>query len=449
MELADLAVKKALSAGATEAEAYAQRVSGIFVTFKDKVESLKTVESTGIGLSVAVGKKTAIYSTSILDENEISDAAVRAVKIARVAPEDSRWKHFNKKFDKTPVEGCYDKKLENPDFEEITETLISAVACMKDRDSRVKPTRSFFSTGLETVSVANSYEQSIERKATEISVFLSAYVREAELNSTGAEYQQARTWKEIRFNDLATSAAEKAVKYLKAKPIPSTKMSVIVRNQISANLLAIFLSGPLNADWVQKGRSPLAGKLGKQVASENVELVDDGTKQGGFHTKSFDDEGHPTQRTPIIQKGILKNYVYDTYTALQDNVESTGNAARSFGYWTKPQPSLSNLILKPERTTFEEIVQETKKGLYIDQTIGEWLSNPVSGDLNATVTHGFLIINGKETEPVNGVIIAGNFHELLMGGVEMIGNDVRNSMGIGESVYSPTIKLSELTIAGK
>jgi len=320
---------------------------------------------------------------------------------------------------------------------------------MKDRDSRVKPTRSYFSMGLEKVSVANSYEQNIERKATEIGVYLSANVEEAGLNSTGAEYQQARTWKEIRFNDLATSAAEKAVKYLKAKSIPSTKMSVIVRNQISANLLAIFLSGPLNADWVQKGRSSLAGKLGKQVASENVELVDDGTMPGGFRTRSFDDEGHPTQRTPIIQKGILENYFYDTYTALQDNVESTGNASRTFGYWTKPQPSPSNLLLEPEKTTFEEIVQQTKKGLYIDQTIGEWLSNPVSGNLNATVTHGFLIENGKETEPVNGVIIAGNFHELLMGGVEMIGNDVRNSMGIGGSVYSPTIKLSELTIAGK
>lgn len=87
--------------------------------------------------------------------------------------------------------------------------------------------------------------------------------------------------------------------------------------------------------------------------------------------------------------------------------------------------------------------------MYVEQTIGEWLSNPVSGNLNATVTHGFLIENGQETQPVNGVIIAGNFHELLRDGVEMIGNDLRSSMGVGVSTYSPTVKLAQLTIAGK
>src|SRR5512137_1601368 len=115
MQLADLAVKKALNAGATEAEAYVQRTNTVLVTFAEKIENLKTVESTGIGLRVAVGKKTAIYASSILDEEEIHNVALKAVKIARVAPEDSHWKNFNKRFAKTPVEGCYDKKLENPD----------------------------------------------------------------------------------------------------------------------------------------------------------------------------------------------------------------------------------------------------------------------------------------------------------------------------------------------
>jgi PmbA protein len=451
VELADSAVKKALSAGATEAEAYVQRINNVSVTFQDKIENIKTVESTGIGLSVAVGKKNAIYSTSILDEKEIDEAAKKAVKIAKVASEDSRWKHFNKQFGKTSVEGCYDKKLENPDYKEITETLISAVSCMKDFDKRVRPTRSFLFTALENVSVANSYRESIERRATEVVVYLTSKVEEAGMNSTGAENQQARTWKEIRFDDLATRAAEQAVKYLKAKVISSTKMPVIIRNQIFANLLGIFLSGPINADWVQKGRSPMAGKLGKQVASQNVKLIDDGTMPGGFSTRPFDDEGHPTQRTPIIEKGVLKNYLYDNYTAMQDNVESTGNATKGIGYWTRPQPTPSNLILKPEKTPLEEIIQATEKGLYVEQTIGEWLSNPVSGNLNATVTHGFLIENGKETQPVNGVIIAANFHELLMSGIQMIGNDPRSSIGLGAgaTVYSPTIKLAELTIAGK
>ncbi|UCE44065.1 MAG: TldD/PmbA family protein, partial [Candidatus Bathyarchaeota archaeon] len=114
-------------------------------------------------------------------------------------------------------------------------------------------------------------------------------------------------------------------------------------------------------------------------------------------------------------------------------------------YWMNPQPSPSNLILKPGETSPEEIIQETRKGIYIEETIGEWLSNPVSGNLNATVTHGYLIENGELAKPVKGVVISGNFYEILKDGIAIIGNDLRNS---GQN-YSPTVKLSQLTVAGK
>ena len=110
-----------------------------------------------------------------------------------------------------------------------------------------------------------------------------------------------------------------------------------------------------------------------------------------------------------------------------------------------PQPSPTNLILAPGNVDPEEMIQETKKGMFIEETIGEWLSNPISGNLNATVTHGYLIENGELTTPVKGIVIAGNFYEILKDGIELIGNDLRNS----SQNYSPTVKLSEITIAGK
>jgi len=444
MELAELAVKKALSMGVTEAEAYIQKAKTIRVEFAEEIENFTTVESIGISLRVALGKKIAIYSTSVLDKNEISEAATRVVKIAKVAPEDPHWENMNKKFGKAPAEGYYDETLENPDYQKIVETLKSAVNRMKSYDKRVRPTRGFLMTSISNVSIANSYNESCERKETNIGVWMRTKAEEAGMKSTGGEHQQARFWKEISFEELADKAAEKAVKFLKAKPISSDKMSVIIRNQIFANIFGVILSGPINADWVQKGRSPLANKLGSQIASENINIVDDGITRGGWRTKPFDDEGHQTQRTPVIEKGILKNYLYDTYTALKDNVESTGNAQRPY-YWINPQPSPNNLILKPEEASPEEIIRGTKRGIYIEQTIGEWLSNAVSGNLNATVTHGYLVENGEITEPIKGVVISGNFYELLKNGIEVIGNDPRNSM----QNYSPTVKLTQLTIAGK
>ncbi len=444
MDLAEFAIKKALNMGVTEAEAYLQRAKTIRVEFAEEIQSVKTIESLGMSLRIALGKKTAMYSTSILDESRINEVVNTAVKIAKVAPEDPYWKHINKKFGKAEAEGYYDKRLETLGYEEIVETLSSAVNRIRGYDKRVKPTRGSLVTAISDVSMVNSYNESCERKETNISVWMSAKAEEAKMKSTGGESRQARFWKEIDFEDLAIKAAERAIKFLRAQPISGGKMPVIVRNQIFASILGVILSGPINADWVQKGRSPLSNKLGNQIASENIKIVDDGTMHGGWRTKPFDDEGHPTQKTPVIEDGILKNYLYDTYTALKDNVESTGNAQKP-NYWAPLQPSPNNLLLKPGEASPNEIIHGTKKGIYVEDTIGEWLSNPVSGNLNATVTHGYLVEKGELKEPIKGVVISGNFYEVLRNGIETVGNDLRN---ITQN-YSPTVKLSQLTIAGK
>jgi len=444
MELAELAVKKALKLKATEAEAYVQRTKSVMVEFDQKIASFKTVESVGIGLRVALGKKIAMYSTSILNAKEVDEAVAKAVKIATAAPEDPDWKHLNKKFGKAPAEGYYDSKLESLDYQEIVGRLTSSVKLIGEYDKRVKPTRGVLYIAISNVAIANCYEESVERKETNVTVWMRTKIAVAGLESTGNEHQEARFWKEMAFEDLAVKAAEKAVKFLKAKPIPSGKTSLIMRNQIFANILGGLLGPPINADWVQKGRSPLANKLSTQIASESVTVVDDGLMKGGWGTKPFDDDGCPAQRTPVVEKGVLKNYLYDTYTALKANTKSTGNALRQ-AYWLKPSPAPTNLVLKPGDMKAEEMIRETKRGIYVDTTIGEWLSNPVSGNLNATISHGYLVKDGELKEPIKGVVISGNFYELLRKGMECVGKDLRNSA----ENYSPTVKLAEVTVAGE
>ncbi|RLI09958.1 hypothetical protein DRO42_02850 [Candidatus Bathyarchaeota archaeon] len=134
MELAELAVKKALRMGATEAEAYLQRAETIRVEFAEEIESFKTIDSMGISLRVALGRKIAIYSTSILDESEISEAAAKALKIAQVAPEDPEWRRLNSRFGEAPAEGYRDDALETLDYGEIVEKISSATALVKDHD---------------------------------------------------------------------------------------------------------------------------------------------------------------------------------------------------------------------------------------------------------------------------------------------------------------------------
>jgi PmbA protein len=144
----------------------------------------------------------------------------------------------------------------------------------------------------------------------------------------------------------------------------------------------------------------------------------------------------------MIENGILKTFLYDNYTAKKDGRESTGNAHRS--YYSTPKPAPNNLILKPGDLTLDEILEIVGCGLYIIDTIGEWLSNPISGNLNATVTHAYLIENRRIGKPVKGVTVSGDFSKMLLEDVKAVGRDLKQY----RNIYSPTVAIGEAVISG-
>lgn len=443
MSLAEKAVKRALELGASESEAYLQHEKILWIEFDDEIECFKVIESTGIGLRAAVGNKIGMYSTSVANEKEVDEAAEKAVKIAKIAPEDPEWRHFNTGFGKSDAEGYFDKSMEDIDYEIIVEKV--KLAAQKIREyHKVKPVRGLLTALTSQTIIANSYSEEFERMETSISALVRAKAEDFQEKSIGSEHFETRFWNNMDLENIASKAAEKALNFLKARPIESCMIPVIIRNDVFANILGTMLSGPITADWVQKNRSPLSGKLGTQIACDKFTLVDNGILYGGMRTRPFDDEGHATQKTYVIKEGVLENHLYDTYTSLKEGVKSTGNALRG-SYWQPPQAAPSNLILEAGDISPEEIVKETSKGLLVEDVIGEWLSNPVSGNINATVTHGYLIENGKLTTQVKGVTVSGDFYKMISENLENVGNDIRNS----GQYYSPTIKFSKMTIAGK
>jgi PmbA protein len=442
MTLGDLAVKKALKLGMDEAEAYITRIREISTQYSSEIENYKTVESLGLGIRVIKGKKIGQHSTTILTKDEVIKAVEKAVKIAKVTPDDNNWHNLNQKFDSTKVSGIYDDTIKSLEYDHIIDAIMSGINRATENNRKVKVVRGSTAVYEGTTEITNNYHDTVKQKETYVSANIFCKAVEGG-DSTGLSLQQVRHWKDVNYIEIADNAAEQALKYVHSKSLDSTKMPVILKNKLFGNIFGLMLGSNINSENNQKGRSTFVTKRGTQIFDERITCIDDGLRDNGVRTRAFDCEGHPTQKTPIIENGILKNFIYDSYRANKEQIESSGNARRQ--YYTQPQPSVNNFVLQPGKISFEDMIKDTKKGILIERTIGEWLSRPASGELNATVTHGFLIENGELTQPINNVILAGNFFELLKDKIDVIGKDVDNT----GFIYTPSIKFSEMTIAGK
>jgi len=193
---------------------------------------------------------------------------------------------------------------------------------------------------------------------------------------------------------------------------------------------------------VQRKQSPYHGKKGETVASEILTIVDDGTMPLGVNSRKMDGEGVPSQPTTIVEQGVLQNFLYDSYTANKDGVESTGNALRGFD--NLPTPGATNFIIKEGakggKASKDEIIGELREGLFVTDVIGAHTASRASGDYSVVAQNAFGIKNG-DLFPVKQVMIAGNMQEMLQH-IEMLGDDTQQIY----NVVSPSLKVSVVQV---
>jgi PmbA protein len=234
-------------------------------------------------------------------------------------------------------------------------------------------------------------------------------------------------------------AAMRTVRRLGAKKVKTQAAPVVFEPLVAAKLLS-HLAAALSGHAVYKGTSFLAGKLGMQVATPQMTIVDDGTLPGGLGSRPFDGEGIVTQKTPVVESGILKSYLLDTYSGRKLGMVSTGNAARAVG--DSPTVSPNNFYMVPGPWSPAQIIQSVKSGLYVTEMIGFGV-NLATGDFSQGAA-GLWIERGELAYPVEEITIAGNLSQMLSD-VEMIGNDLE----LHRKISAPTIKISRMTIAGE
>lgn len=437
------AIDRAVELGASEAEAFLVSTAETSLTLTGDVEASKTVRLKSFGIRVAIGKSTAIAGTRDMREASIENTIRSAVSVARVSPPDPRWVKMNEKIGTRGIEGAFDKATAEATPEDLLPIAKELLDSVRDGCMEAKPVRGFLTSRAMEVTYVNTYGGPVTRRETLASLYVEARVDEVGEVGTYSDYSIARSYRELEVRKTGLEVGSRAREFVKSGSIPDGKYEVITLNRVSNSLLPIMFNPAVSALNVQEGRSPLIGKIGVKIMSDKVTIEDLGASANVLGSKPFDDEGFPTNNLTIVDEGILKTFIYDTYTANREGRESTGNAYR--GYSTAPRPSLHHLHLKPGGATFEEIIRGTKRGVLVMSTIGEWMSNPVSGHLNATITHAYIVENGEAVRPVKNGVISGNFYEMLKDGLEAVGCDVRHDYGVS----APSLKFRNVVIASK
>ena len=444
LEVGLKAVESALRAGADEAEAYVASGTSAEAIFEEKISSFRISSMTGLGVRAIVGKKMGMFSTSSLELSDVRKAAEMAVKIARASDEDRWWRSLPEELGSSTVKGIFDKETASLEPELITERISRAVEAVLEAGPNVKPTRGLLRATRNEVAICNSHGGEVSGAGTAVITWVRAAAEQAGRKATSSEMAFSRSLSAIDFEALGRGAGERSLDFLRARKLPTQKMDVVVRGVVMAQLVETMFGRTLTADAVQEKRSPWADKLGKTVASGYFTLVDDGTLPGGFRSRPFDDEGVRTQRTPLIEQGVLRGFLYDDYRARREGVRSTGNAWRARP-GSRPRPAPNCLILQPGDWRFEELLADTGRGLYVVETIGEWLSDPVRGFLSATVTHGYLVEDGELGQPVSGVTISCDFFDAMREHMDAFCRELEEYGGY----YAPAVRIRAVNVSGE
>lgn len=416
-----------------QAEIYVEKEEGVNVDIKkDKVDFAKEAFTLGVGVRVIVDDKMGFSYTTNLENIEAT--VNNAIFNAESNEVDENFA-FASKSQYPDVKGIFDPRIEYLELEGIIE--FAKVMVDKVIDEKCEPTSGGFSTGYSKFILANS-EGAISKDVSSIfSGYIAVNADDKEGVSTASESDSSRHL-DIDPVEIAAKACKIAKDSRGGSPVETGDLPVILDHHAASGLVATY-SSAFNADNVQRGRSVFADKIDQQVAATTLSVFDDGTLKGGLQSAISDGEGVPSQRTPLIEKGILKSFLYDIYTANKGNVESTGNGMRS-SYGDVPAVGLSNFILE-----FEDIneISEIDNGILVTDVLGAHTANPISGDFSVEAMNAFKIQNGEIKHPIKKAMLSGNIFQAM--GVASAGSAIKRMIGPFEL---PPIFVESLRVVG-
>ncbi|HUI44032.1 MAG TPA: metallopeptidase TldD-related protein [Terriglobia bacterium] len=446
-QIAQDLVGRAMQAGATAADATVREGDEFSTTIRlGQIENLKEAASKVLGLRVFLGTRSASSYSSDFSAKSLERLVQRTIEMARVTSEDPA-----NGLPEAGEMGRYpgDLQLYSPDVAELTAEERIAVARRAEQaalssDPRIKNSEG---SGVETATGSKAYANSLGFVGSYRSSITSVtVVPVAQEGQNGNVQMQRDYWYAVGRGaaalrdpeSIGKQAAARALRRLGARKISTCRVPVVFDAETARSLVGHVFEA-VRGDAIYRNASFLAGKLGERVAGENITVLDDGLRPGGFGSRPFDDEGVAPAVTPVLEAGVLRNYLLNAYTARKLNLRTTGNASR--GVAGPPSVGPKNFYLRPGTQSPEDILRSVSNGFYVTELIGFGV-NVVTGDYSRGAA-GLWVENGELTYPVEEVTIAGSLQEML-NHVAVVGSDLE----FRSALASPTLLVEGLTVAG-
>lgn len=453
---AEKALKKAVSRGGDLADLYFEEVETTSLVMDNaRLEKVITGFDSGVGIRTLFNDRQAFASTNELSAAKMLDLAETVSKSVESDNE------INFADIATGVLGPAFHARIRPETirtEEKVELVRRAERKARAYDPRIKQVKVIYGDKVQRVVILNS--EGILSADERISSLMMVQVvaTDGVLLQVGYEPVGGAMGFELFNGDIpekiAEKAAARAILMLEADEAPAGPMPVVLSSEAGGTMIHEAIGHGLEADLADEGLSVYSGRIGEQAASTLITVIDDGSlpyKRGSF---AVDDEGTPSRENVLVEKGVLKGYMYDRRTAMKAGKASTGNGRRE-SFRSRPVVRMTNTLIAPGESDPEKILSTTPKGLFV-RKMGGGQVNTVNGDFVFEVSEGYLIENGKIGRPVRGATLTGNGPEILKT-IDMVGNDLgyaigtcgKDGQGVPVADAQPTLRIPEIVVGGR
>ncbi|MBS1126749.1 MAG: tldD [Nitrospirae bacterium] len=448
-------INRALAKGGEYADIFTEYRKHTALVLEDrKLEKITNGTEAGTGIRLITRGKTAYAFSNDLSSEVLLQAAS---EVNRAAADKTLPPVMDLLSSRPSVNFPIELFPDDISIEQKISLVRNADAVARSLDSRIKQVTVIYRDSLQKVQISTSDGFISEDDRTYTTIIIQVVAVQEDIIQTAYESAGGLVGFELFENnvieDLSLKAAKRALMMLTARKAPGGKMPAVISSHAGGTMIHEAIGHGLEADLAQQGLSVFSNKLGSQVASKLITVIDDSTlprKRGSFR---FDDEGTPSQRTVLVEHGVLKSYMYDRLSAMKDRTRSTGNGRRE-SYQHRPIPRMTNTFITKGTSPAEQILLSTEKGLLVEK-MGGGQVNTVTGDFVFDVQEGYLIEKGLKGDPVRGATLTGNGLQILQM-IDMVGDDIgfsigtcgKDAQGVPVTDAMPTLRIPEIIVGG-